>query len=347
MITFPKISIIIPVWGVEQYIRDCIRSVFAQDYTGELECILVNDCTLDKSMDVINQELKGYKGKIEFQVLSHEKNRGLSAARNTGMEKATGNYLFFLDSDDEIVPNCISSLATPLTFKSYDMVVGDIKAQNTEQETQWLSLQDGEITSPQEVRATYLARKWYPMAVNKLYKKTFLRKFSLSFMENLVHEDELWSAQIAFLLETMYVVQRKTYLYKIRPNSIMTGIEVQKDLEAYCNVVKKLQDFYKRCELSNDVIANKLLLRNFEYIMQIQRERCLPFNNVYEQARCVLMIDKYTVFLQSGEGILWRLIHSHLLLPPIIGKYHYLFVRFFVKRGIIIKGYLCGRKGTR
>ena len=86
----PKISIIVPVYNVENYIKKCLDSIFDQTYK-DYEVIVVNDGTKDNSMNIVNN----YKVKIVTQ-----KNQGLSAARNHGVEKAKGEYLIFLDSDD-------------------------------------------------------------------------------------------------------------------------------------------------------------------------------------------------------------------------------------------------------
>ena len=102
----PKISIIIPIYNVEPYIEDCLQSVMRQTYRGMMECILVDDCGTDNSMKVAEQLIKIYNGPIDFKVLHHEHNRGLSAARNTGIDAACGDYVYFLDSDDWISDDC-------------------------------------------------------------------------------------------------------------------------------------------------------------------------------------------------------------------------------------------------
>ena len=91
----PSISIIVPVYNVEPYVEECIHSVMRQTYTGPMECIVVDDCGTDNSMAVVEGLIANYKGPISFKVLHHKHNRGLSAARNTGMDAATGDYYFF------------------------------------------------------------------------------------------------------------------------------------------------------------------------------------------------------------------------------------------------------------
>lgn len=341
--TLPKVSIIIPVWGVEQYVEACVRSVIMQNYTGVLECVIINDCTPDGSMEVVERVVKDYEGNIDFRIFSHEKNRGLSAARNTGMAVATGDYIFFLDSDDEVTPNCISSLTAPLVSKPYDMVIGDIKELNTERDMRWLSLPEGEMLSSQQIRAAYLEWKWYPMAPNKLYRKTFVEQYALNFKEGLIHEDELWTAKIAFLLENMYVVSQKTYLYKIRENSIMTSLDAQKDIDAVCDVMKELGIFFKQYRLNKNPVANGLMIRLFCGTIEKQREKGLCFKEVYQQSRRSMSINKKTVFLQPGCNLFGMLINSHLLFPPSFAKYYYPLVQKFIKSCIIVKGYLCSK----
>lgn len=94
-----KVSIIIPVYNVSKYIKRCLKSVLGQTWK-DLEIILVDDCTPDDSMDIVRGILETSSRSDIVTILKHEKNRGLSAARNTGIRQATGNYLYFLDSDD-------------------------------------------------------------------------------------------------------------------------------------------------------------------------------------------------------------------------------------------------------
>ena len=110
----PKVSIIIPVYNVEQYVRQCLESVIGQTIDHSLlECIVVNDCTPDRSMDIVNEVVGKYKsegGVMSITVLNHEQNRGLSASRNTGMKEATGEFIYFVDSDDYLYPDSLKIL---------------------------------------------------------------------------------------------------------------------------------------------------------------------------------------------------------------------------------------------
>ena len=116
------ISIIVPVYNVQEYIIECLDSIAAQTYTNGVECILVDDCGNDDSMKTVHDYLNRYKGEIDFRVVRHEHNRGLSAARNTGIMDAKGKYVLFVDSDDRILPDMFEKMINTLEKEDADVV---------------------------------------------------------------------------------------------------------------------------------------------------------------------------------------------------------------------------------
>lgn len=108
------VSIIIPVYNVAPYIEACLKSVMRQTYGGQMECIIVDDCGTDDSIAIAERMTAAYQGPIQFRMLHHDRNRGLSAARNMGTNAATGDYIYYLDSDDEITTDCIERLMKPI-----------------------------------------------------------------------------------------------------------------------------------------------------------------------------------------------------------------------------------------
>lgn len=122
------ISVIVPIYNVENYILECLQSVAIQTKTKDVECILVDDCGTDKSVKVAEQFISAYEGDISFALLHHPENKGLSAARNTGIKNARGNYLFFLDSDDMIKPYCLDELLVLAETYRADMVQGSYES---------------------------------------------------------------------------------------------------------------------------------------------------------------------------------------------------------------------------
>lgn len=230
-----KVSIIMPVYNVEQYVERAILSVLTQTYQT-LELIIVDDCGTDKSIDVVKNTLKKYDVNNISKVYHHTHNRGLSAARNTGLEHATGNFVFFLDSDDEIYYNCIELLLMVVNnHPGVDMVVGNMT----------IMTRDGSVLSRKRFFSSidvkinfsnnkewildkifnYSENSYIPsLAPNKLYSITFLKENNLHFVEGLIHEDEKFLFDMSECIQSIGLVFEPTYIYYETPNSIMSSI---------------------------------------------------------------------------------------------------------------------------
>lgn len=228
-----KVSIIIPVYNVAPYIEDCLRSVMRQTYQGDMECLLVDDCGTDESISIAERLIRTYNlneaGRgIRFRFLHHERNRGLSAARNTGVEAAVGDYVYFLDSDDEITDDCISTLMAEagkrpeaemvqgedlsLPVRDYDRMKVNVKKRKAQA-----------MTNDEVRRSFFELNQMKIMAWNKLVKRNFLAEHDISFEEGVLYEDIPWSFQLLKHLERVRFVEQVTYIYRRREGSIQTG----------------------------------------------------------------------------------------------------------------------------
>lgn len=219
------VSIIMPVYQVSNYIERCLLSVMKQDYS-DIECIIVNDATKDDSMLKCEKLINDYQGPIEFKIIHHPVNQGLSIARNTGTEAATGDYLYYLDSDDEITPDCIRKLVTPIKEdKSIQMVQGNhISKQEDKSVIFYKGSSPMVIMSNNDVYDQFLhtinVNAW-----NKLLKRSFVLEHNLTFKEKLLCEDMLWMFYLMKHLEKAYLCNDVTYYYYDRPDSIMSGTD--------------------------------------------------------------------------------------------------------------------------
>jgi len=117
----PEISIILPVYNVAPYIERCVGSIWEQVFR-DFELIVVDDASTDDSVSVLTKVLEGYHG-LDWTLISHPRNRGLSAARNSGIQAARGNYLYFPDSDDYLEPELLSFTYHKLLQAGSDIVV--------------------------------------------------------------------------------------------------------------------------------------------------------------------------------------------------------------------------------
>ncbi|MCD8318029.1 MAG: glycosyltransferase [Paraprevotella sp.] len=247
-----KVSIVIPVYNVALYVEDCLKSVLAQTY-DDLEVVIVNDCTPDGSMELVRRVLGDSKIKREVQILEHDCNKGLSAARNTGLAHCTGEYVFFLDSDDEITPDCIEILVKEgVGSRRPDMVVGDYVVRNSTDFFPPLKMPTTFLQDKEDIVRTYMEEKVYVMAWNKLVRKDFITGNGLFFREGLIHEDCLWSFQCTCAASSVAIVKHPTYIYKVRANSIKSSTKQAKDVHALKEVLSGMVQYAAYCTLEHN-----------------------------------------------------------------------------------------------
>lgn len=222
----PAISLIVPVYQVRDYIGDCIRSITAQLEPPPFELILVDDCGGDDSMELALQLLETTDNPLAYRVLCHERNRGLSAARNTGIAAATGDYLLFLDSDDQLAPNALSLLYEAALQHGADVVIGQTSLMTDD--PAWMDNQTGILWQREEALKAYIAEQWMVQGWNKLLRADFIREHHLLFEEGLLHEDNRWSLYLAFSKPSIYCIPERTYVYRnVRPGSIMNSYSMR------------------------------------------------------------------------------------------------------------------------
>lgn len=266
------VSIIIPVYNVSAYIERCIKSVMNQTYS-DIECIVVDDATPDDSIIKCEQMIAAYEGPIQFTILHHHKNRGLSAARNTGTMQATGDYIFYLDSDDEITSDCIEKLVEPiLGDDSIEMVSGNVDLFSDgyplpSSLKHYEIMLKQEFTTNSEVRALFFGGKGYFGCVwNRLIKRSFLNQNKLYFKEGILWEDTLWTFFVMKHLSHIFFVPDITYHYCLRPHSITKGSNHDVLLNNFGEIFLEISNNFTKGE--SDVEA-KYYLRNFvSYLLQ-------------------------------------------------------------------------------
>ena len=238
-----KVSIIIPVYNVEDYIERCLLSVLNQTHQ-DIEIILVDDCGQDKSMMIAEQVTKNHENGCLVRILRHQRNRGLSAARNTGIEVSSGEYVYFLDSDDEVRLDTIEALLRLAQKYGSDFVLGNVETVGSGSGAPILKLKNIEYKDGEGVFFSFLEGAWYVAAWNKLVSRSFLLKNNLFFAEGLLHEDILWSFTLAATAKSVGVCHDVTYIYHLRAGSIsqnLTPKNIEHQLYIYQEILKKIE----------------------------------------------------------------------------------------------------------
>lgn len=206
-----KVSIIIPIYNVERYMDDCVHSVLTQSYQN-LEVILVDDMSPDRCPQMCDE----YAGRENRIVVVHRrKNGGLSAARNSGLKIATGEYVYFLDSDDKIFPDAIASMVDMVKkYPGVDLVQGNIEVQGRHSHYSDVINRQPEYMEYDGGSVTPVYRSCPVTAWNKMIRRTVLADNNIKFAEGLLHEDEMFRWDIHRLIKSVAIVKDFTYWYR-------------------------------------------------------------------------------------------------------------------------------------
>lgn len=329
-----KISIVIPIYNVAPFVADCIRSVIHQTWQGQLECIFVDDCGTDNSMEIVSGVVQAYQGLIDFKTVKHEQNRGLSAARNTGIAAATGDYIYFLDSDDEITPDCMAVLASPIEQERYDVIVGDYRIVGSGMPKIPLMLSEGQILRNQEILHAYRQKDWYMMSVNKLYRKALLDQYALRFREGIIHEDELWSFQTACKAQTLACVKKETYIYKLREGSITVREFAPRRAESMNIILKEMCEFAQTHGLTGNRDVHNII-QNFriDCLNKVRLGAPEMLHDFYHDQRRMMTTSWINCCRINGGDLKKQIRDLHMVLPlPLAYPYLGLLLRYFEKK---------------
>lgn len=244
------LSIIVPIFNVEKYVRPCMESIFRQGLDEDcFEVIAVNDGSTDNSIKVIDDLL------VKHHNISivNQSNQGLSAARNTGIEKASGTYILFVDSDDLLVDNTLSTLLQVALKSHPDMLMADyIKMDEHQIESCKLPYSDCtfKATTGTELFLHQLdPRACY--ATNKLYSRDFLNKNHLRFTPGIYFEDIPFTTACYLTAGTCIKSTCLFYIYRQRLSSICSTIDIH-----------KIYDLNTILALLEDIIRTKPDLQN-------------------------------------------------------------------------------------
>lgn len=338
-----KVSIIVPVYNVAPYIERCWHSIKQQTYKN-LEVIFVDDCGTDDSIRIL-ESLMQNKGGHDCRIIHHDRNRGLSVARNTGFTASTGDYVYFLDSDDDILSECIELLVEPLSEYEYDFVIGDYNIVGDGGNSP-LILPHGPLQSNKAIFEAYLEGKWYVMPWNKLCSRKFLSDNNILFKEGLIHEDVLWTFISACKAQNLYVVKKPLYNYYVRSSSIMTSMSIDKDLGIYLDVFDEIVKFVRAEGRERGVCEYKLIEGKKCGIMYslLQKGMLELYTKSYARFRNHVYISPLKAWSAGVIDLEYLIRDLHYCLPESVGRlYKRLFYCVCYKwRGKKIEGAVWG-----
>ena len=275
-----KVSVIIPVYNVENYLRKCLNSLVNQTLK-DIEIIVVNDGTLDNSQEIIDEYVKKYPKKVVSII---QENGGQGAARNTGLLHAKGEYIGYVDSDDYVEENMYEELYKKAKEEDSDIVIcgNNVVKENYE------------FLSKEDVDKEFLLGK---MAVwNKIYKKNIIVDNKIQFRSKVWYEDLDFTMKVYFSSKKISYVDKPLYNYLLREGSTMNNNNIKRNLELI-EAFDSLIDYCKDKKIYNKAKDEiEFLCIYHMYIFAITR--VLNTNNNYKAK--IAIINKFRDYINSN-----------------------------------------------
>lgn len=240
----PLISIIIPIYNTSLYIKELLQTIFNQN-TNNIEIIIINDGTPDNSMEIVEQFVLTH----ENLIIINQVNKGLSEARNTGLRNATGQYIWFIDSDDNIQKDCLSELKELLTLhNSIEIFAFNILKidESTNKETLDKLCYK---TRHEKLYNKILSRNKTVNVLKEafvqrfIFNRNFLQKNNLNFYPNIYHEDNEFMPRALFYTKKIMFIDRAYYRYLIRNSGNIMSSKNLKHIEDRLQIINNLGKF--------------------------------------------------------------------------------------------------------
>lgn len=258
-----KVSIIVPVYNAEMYLEECIESIINQTYSN-IEIILIDDGSRDKSGLICDAFSKKSNRTIK---VFHIKNNGVSNARNVGIENTTGDYILFVDSDDYIDKEMVSSMVEKMT-NEIDLVAVGYYYLYKQKKILGMKEKEQKISSEEMRRKIFLEDSINGYTPNKLFKSEIIIKNNIRFNTGIkICEDTLFCLQYSLYVRNAYILSKPFYYYRMRKTSC-TNYKNEKDLslfEAYTVMEKIDKNLYS-------YIENKYPYIYFKYKKELKKQ---------------------------------------------------------------------------
>lgn len=293
-----QLTIIIPVYNVEQYVEKCIRSCAEQNLASDqYEIIVVNDGSTDNSLEIATNVSEEYPN---VSVYSQE-NKGLSGARNTGVKLAKGDYIWFIDSDDWIEPDCLKRLYDLCSENQLDL----LHFQRFVVETDQSKRQIRYPSTPGVVDGAFLWKNHLVATPIQLYmiNRRFFIEHKFSFVDRLYHEDSMLLPTMTLAAKRCMVIPDALYYHLQREGSIMHSIKPK-------NLDDLLYISLTHIELSKKYLADNDIIEAYDAVIAVWLNQYLRYLSVIDPSRVPEYKEKFMqnrcliegVYLKSYRG---------------------------------------------
>ncbi|MGL4453001.1 MAG: glycosyltransferase family 2 protein [Sarcina sp.] len=282
-----KVSVIIPMYNTENFIKECIESVLKQSYK-DFEIIIVDDGSTDNSKKYIQEFIE----EIDFIKYVYQKNAGLSAARNTGIINSEGEFIVFIDSDDFVDEDFIGELVTLIEQENADIAqCGYYRYDQEIVETMQLHREilyiEGNETFIKIFYKTFIEKKFGMICCNKIYRRAELMKNKILFEKNseIYAEDLLFNLKVLLNSKKIVISDKVLYYYRVRLGSITQSYKQDLGIR-YAELVNRITE-YSTLELSqkNNIFKDLLDLEAMNVIAINSYEKDKKLSNIANEIR--------------------------------------------------------------
>lgn len=259
----PMVSIVVPIYNAEQYLRRCVDSILNQEYT-DFELLLVNDGSTDASGDICEE----YGDRDPRVIVIQKENTGVSDSRNRALDRARGKYLQFLDSDDWITPDATRLFVRAAEEYGCDMVISDFYRVVGERLSTKGDIEEEGVLTREEFAAHMMenpADFYYGVLWNKLYRRDIVEEHNLR-MDTDINwcEDFMFNLEYIRYAKVFYALHAPIYYYVKRKGSLASqGINISKTVKMKLNVFEYYNNFYKHVLEEEDYEKNRLQVYRF------------------------------------------------------------------------------------
>lgn len=267
-----KLSIIIPAYNVENYLKDCIESIIIQDLKN-IEVLLVDDGSTDQSGKICDE----YAQKIPYIKVIHQINKGLSGARNTGIRNTTGEYIMFLDSDDYIYPKTnLSKIITNLT----DDIIQYKFVYYYDQNKRYIMLNDFNISDSDNDNISFLLYNklingsFSAAATDKFFKRELIENNNVYFKEGIVSEDMEWMLRLFPKVKSYTTINENIYVYRQQRMGSITNKVKSKNVDCLFDIIKYWINYSYSNELMKKTYFGFLAYHYIILLSQLNRLNC-------------------------------------------------------------------------
>lgn len=285
-----RFSIIIPAYNAEAFLPRCLDSIFSQEF-DDYEVIVINDGSTDNTASILEESSSKHPN---LHVLT-QSNQGMATARNLGIEVATGEYILFVDSDDELMPQALSKLATQINGEDIVCFGTRIHHEQTGTNIEFqISTNDSNQYSGWDYFNLYRLKSTpvhYVCIWQRVYRRGFLEKNSLRFSEGLRRaEDDLFTTMVMLHAQSVKTISDPLYIYHVRKGSITRTSDPKLDADSWC-VQQILADTFIPMQGIDKTVIYQVLASN--YINHISKKGNTLTHTEWHQFRMVCITPRH------------------------------------------------------